>query len=654
VKEPGPKSIDARQARLGKYELLRHLATGGMADIFLARVGGIEGFEKIVVIKRILPEFSANKEFVQLFLDEARLAATLHHPNIAQVYDVGIVGGQYFFAMEFVHGQDVRAILRRAVQQGRQVPLSEAISIILGVCAGLHYAHEKVGFDGQPLGIIHRDVSPSNIIVTYDGSVKLVDFGIAKATTRTVETRYGSIRGKLNYLSPEQCRCESLDRRADVFALAIVLYELSTCTKLYGGQSDFDTMKRIVEQPAPPPGARRPGYPLGLEKIVLKGLARNRDQRWQTAQELQLALEDFAREERVAVSPVGLARYMEAGFAPEITAWREAERQGKGLGEHLAQSLGGKAEPQSGSLDAEIEIVGPGALASQPATKAEIPTGRTPRRVSGELAAPPGTGRTPAPGRATGQMAVAAGNTGRTTAPAGDTEETPGPGRATGTATATVAPRGGARLLTATLLIGALALCAGAATLLLRRGPPPAAPAPVEIVLQVVSEPPGAVVTIDGKRQELLTPSAFTLARAPRFAVKVELEGYRPYEETVTLGATDTARALKAALVSLKGPAGRLSVRTNAPKGSWKLDGAPVGDGAGVLSLDEVAAGPHRVAFEAPGFEPKDETVEVVARGVASLAWELKPLAAKAAPRGAGPRKTKSGDVNDIGGWPPQ
>jgi len=375
-----------------------------MADIYLARASGIEGFEKIVVVKRILPELGANEEFVRLFLNEARLVATLQHANIAQVYDVGIDGREYFFAMEFVHGQDVRSILKRAVAQGREIPLDVAIGIVLGVCAGLQHAHEKLDHDGRPLGIIHRDVSPSNILVSYDGGVKLVDFGIAKALGRSdTETQYGTVRGKFSYMSPEQCQCLPLDRRSDVFAVGIVLYELSTCTKLFKGDSDFQIMKQIVEQPAPRPSLHKPGYPRELERIVSRALALERSERYATAEELQLDLEVFAREHKLAISSVTLGRFMQDWFDDKIQAWKSAQREGKGLGDHLAHTLTiSVTDPSRSEVADDFEVGRP-----EPAPPLDLaatllfspPGEQASERPSAPRTAPPVVPPAPRPGR---------------------------------------------------------------------------------------------------------------------------------------------------------------------------------------------------------------------------------------------------------------
>src|SRR5262245_39502963 len=175
-------------ARLGKYDLIRQIAVGGMAELYLARTMGIEGFEKLVVVKRILPQYVANPSFVAMFLNEARLAATLHHPNIAQVYDIGVDEGDYFFSMEYVHGEDLVHTTSVANEQGVPISLDASLTLVAGLCSGLHYAHDKAGPDGKPLNVVHRDVSPSNILISYDGAVKLVDFGIARATSQPATT----------------------------------------------------------------------------------------------------------------------------------------------------------------------------------------------------------------------------------------------------------------------------------------------------------------------------------------------------------------------------------------------------------------------------------------------------------------------------------
>jgi serine/threonine protein kinase len=328
-------SLSRLPDQFGKYSLLGHLATGGMAEVYVARQGGLQGFEKIVVIKCVRGELEGDVEATGFFLDEARLVATLEHPNIAQVHEIGIVNGSYFFVMEYVHGADLRQLMETSRKRKQQLPLGDAIYIASHVCAALHHAHEKCDHDGNSLHIIHRDVSPSNVLLSHDGAVKLCDFGIAKAQNRSSETRRGVLKGKYSYMSPEQCRTQPLDRRSDVFSMGIVLYELTTLTKLFDEPSDFELMRAIVESPVPPPSSRVPGYPPELERIVMRALEKDPADRYQTAQEMQLALEDFARERKLPQSSVHLATLMGALFEKRVEAWMRAQKQGRGIEDYL-------------------------------------------------------------------------------------------------------------------------------------------------------------------------------------------------------------------------------------------------------------------------------------------------------------------------------
>lgn len=310
---------DQRTIRLGKYELFGRLAVGGMAELFVARSRQIHGFEKVVALKRVLPQHVSNQRLVKLLMHEARLAANLNHPNIAQVYDVGEYAGTYFFTMEYVIGKDLRDIVRAAVERGKWLPIEHAIGIVTGVAGALHYAHTARGPDGQPLGIIHRDISPSNVLVTYDGVVKLVDFGIALAASLDMNSGGHLPAGKIPYMSPEQCRDETIDARSDIFSLGIVLWELTVGRRLFVSKGNpVALLSRIANEPAPPPSAITHDYPDELERIVMKALEIDRSKRYATAQELQIDLEEFARTERLANSPTRMATYMHELFAEEL------------------------------------------------------------------------------------------------------------------------------------------------------------------------------------------------------------------------------------------------------------------------------------------------------------------------------------------------
>jgi tRNA A-37 threonylcarbamoyl transferase component Bud32 len=314
---------------MGKYRVVRRLAEGGMGEIFIGRAEGRGGFEKIVVLKRILQQNVTDREAVRMFLDEARLMAALNHPNIVQVYDFGTAGGGHFFAMEYVPGEDLGRIMKAATLAGRTLPLELAIGVIAEAAAGLHYAHEMKGQDGSDLQIVHRDISPSNVLVSYDGAVKLTDFGIAKWNKRQTETRYGALKGKIQYMSPEQCRSDPLDRRSDVFGLGILLFELTTGTRLYQGTSDFGVLEQIVHHDAPRPSTRRPDYPAAVERIVMRALARDPAERYQTARDLQLELEAYALEARLPISAMARAAEMHALFGKKVEAWRQALQAGR-------------------------------------------------------------------------------------------------------------------------------------------------------------------------------------------------------------------------------------------------------------------------------------------------------------------------------------
>ena len=297
------------------------LAAGGMARIYIGRTTGIGSFERHVVLKLILPEKQNDITAVHMFLDEARLAAALNHQNVAQVFEVGEDGGIHYLAMEYVHGQDLRALLAKAGGQGSRVPLELALTVVAGAAAGLNHAHERRGPDGVPLGIVHRDVSPSNIMIGYDGSVKLLDFGIAKATARSVETQSGIIKGKFAYMAPEQCRGRDVDRRSDVFSLGIILYEISTQHRCFRADSDFDTMHRIVTGDVVRPTRLVQGYPPGLEAIVMKALAVDPNQRYQSAGALLEAIEAFAVSARMSLSTMALGRFMRDMFGEMSEPW---------------------------------------------------------------------------------------------------------------------------------------------------------------------------------------------------------------------------------------------------------------------------------------------------------------------------------------------
>jgi serine/threonine protein kinase len=339
--------------QLGRYQILKELATGGIADVLLARASGLEGFTRHVVIKRIRRELAGEQRFVAAFLDEARIAASLHHHNIVQVYDIGEQDGAYFFAMEYVHSEDVRTLLARVRERNEVVPLDQVVAIITATAAGLHYAHEAVGPQGQKLDVVHRDVSPSNVLVGYDGSVKIVDFGLAKAAMRTNTTAAGTIRGKASYMSPEQCRGEKIDRRADIFGLGIVMYELVTAQRLFKGSTDYETMEAVVDGDVPPPSSTRRDVPPSLDAIILRALAKDPNERYQTAEAFREAVELFAVDAQLRTSNKALADYLVRLFGQRPEPWESEDV--KPVTEDTEVGERGVAQPRKSAIRTVVE-----------------------------------------------------------------------------------------------------------------------------------------------------------------------------------------------------------------------------------------------------------------------------------------------------------
>ncbi|HSZ81617.1 MAG TPA: serine/threonine-protein kinase [Polyangia bacterium] len=306
---------------LGRYQVIGRLATGGMAEVYLALSGELSGYRTLVVVKRILPHLASNQEFIRMFLDEARIAALLDHPNVVRIIEVGHDGDEYFLVMELVQGKPLSGITRKAAKDMN--PLTPALSayIIAQAANGLGYAHDLVDSEGRPLGVVHRDVSPQNILVSFEGAVKVIDFGIVRALGRVSQTNPGGLKGKIEYMSPEQASSEEVDRRADVFALGVVLWEAVTGRHLFRRDTELATMRAIVDEPIPPPSDITPVVPQ-LEQIIVRALQKRREDRFQTAQEMAMALERYAFAAE-GFSPLLLANYVKGLFDVEFTQWKK-------------------------------------------------------------------------------------------------------------------------------------------------------------------------------------------------------------------------------------------------------------------------------------------------------------------------------------------
>jgi serine/threonine-protein kinase len=538
VEEPLPRQF-------GKYTLLRKLAAGGMAELFLALHRSVAGFEKLIVIKRILPSMNTDKAFIDMLLHEARIAATLSHANVVQIFDVGSVDHTYFIAMEHIHGEDIRSIVRAMKKKSvTEFPLEHALAILIGTCAGLAYAHEKRDLDGRLLDIVHRDISPQNIVVTFSGDVKIVDFGIAKSGSQTGEdTKDGQLKGKVPYMSPEQASGEQIDWRSDIFAAGVMLFELTTGKRLFKGASEYETLKLICEKDYPLPSAVRPGYPPALERVVMRALAKKREDRYQSAREMQQDIETFVREERIAVSPVSVSRWMQGLFVEKLAEQKEALQDVKQLADVIA------AQQQSTSTLFEGTVPG--------------------------TAVPSSTSTTAAPLE----------------------PQKKGSNTAVWVAVVGLAVLGGAGFFYLKKS-QPVPQATGAQT----QAQPEVAEAKGS--LEITSTPPGAAVWIGGDLRPEVTPMKVEkLPLGAPIQVKLTMEGRESYKETITIAANEPNKQLA---VDMKSGSVTVVLKIDPPPTIW-LDNKPwKGDRSKIEGLS--AGEEHRIVVSASGFQPKTFT----------------------------------------------
>jgi serine/threonine protein kinase len=299
-----------RPEQFGPYLVYERLGAGGMATVHRAIKTGIEGFQRPVALKRLLSQYAGDQEFVRSFVREARLASKLTHPNIAQTFDLGRVDLTYYIAMELVDGVDLRTVLKHIAYSVGPMPAPIVLALGVQLCDALDYAHNVKDETGRPLGLVHRDVSPSNLLLGRDGVLKMIDFGIAKASTNTHYTASGILKGKFSYMAPESLDGHT-DARSDLFAVGVILHELLTARPLFRGESDFDTLEQVKRLPSPPPSASSPSVPREVDQVVLTALQKNPTQRWQTAGQLRNALASLAAQPAMRVMPTDVWRWVE-------------------------------------------------------------------------------------------------------------------------------------------------------------------------------------------------------------------------------------------------------------------------------------------------------------------------------------------------------
>jgi serine/threonine-protein kinase len=350
------------QQRLDRYELVAELASGGMATVFLGRILGAGGFQRFVAIKRLHPHLASEQEFVEMFLDEARLAASIHHPNVVPILEVGTSDRGYYLVMEYIEGDTLARLLARSATSRQRIPIPIVIRIVLDTLAGLHAAHELKDDNDHHLNLVHRDVSPQNILVGINGTARITDFGVARAATRLSSTRSGQLKGKLAYMAPEQARGGQIDRRADLFAVGTVLWEVLADKRLFKGEGEADTLNRVLFEPIPRLRDVNPDIVPELEAVTMKSLDRDPEKRYPTSLAFADELEKAARASASIASVREVADYVQKVLGQDISQQREAVRA------WLAQS-----EPSRTELDDRDIIIGVGGASTTSSSAVSIP-----------------------------------------------------------------------------------------------------------------------------------------------------------------------------------------------------------------------------------------------------------------------------------------
>ncbi len=334
------------ETKLDRFELIAELASGGMGTVFLARLGGAGGFQRLYAIKRLHDHLARHAEFIEMFLDEARLAARIHHPNVVPILEIGTAEAGYYLVMEYVEGDTAGHLFHCAAQEGKTIAPRVPVRIALDALAGLHAAHEGTDDEGHPLEIVHRDVSPHNILVSVDGVSKITDFGIARAASRLAVTRTGQLKGKVAYMAPEQARSEKIDRRADIFAMGICLWEMMARQRLFRADADGETLNRLLYEPIPSLRSVAPAVPREIEAVCMKALERDLEKRFATAAEFSEALEEAARSHGLLGTHREVAQCVADVLGPDLSERRSGLRAW--IADTERRSLAPPADPDVG------------------------------------------------------------------------------------------------------------------------------------------------------------------------------------------------------------------------------------------------------------------------------------------------------------------
>lgn len=569
----------------GRYELLKRLAGGGMGEVFLARQRGLDGFQKLLVIKTLLPHLGDDDEFIAMFKDEARVSAQLIHPNICQVFEFDQVNDTYYMAMEYLRGEDLRRLWKACETRGTPLRVPLICRVIADAAAGLDFAHSLRNSAGEPYNIVHRDISPQNILVTFEGGVKIIDFGVAKAAGRAQHTRTGALKGKYSYMSPEQVAGGEIDGRSDIFALGIVLHELLTGRRLFKADSDVQTLARVREANVSPPSRLNPQLPPGLDDIVLKALAKDPDDRFRTAQEFRLALEDWLVGGRMSASSAHLAEFLKVVYAERLD---KESRLGPLMGDVGLSAPPGTATPSGNSPASSIELKSPAPMHTPPAVEPTV-NHRTPAAAGGSHA----------------------GSSAGSTDSAVDLSTVP---------TQSGAPSFKDKRNVGLAAAAAVALIVSAGFFVLRTPARPAEgketqpAAPQQAELTLVTEPEGATVTVDG------APSGKRLHRAPGpVRIEVAAEGYQTQVFNETLAAGPQTRNVTLPRQAPQSFMVRVEIE---PTGTEIYEGSRL-IGKSPAFWTGASRGEHELTFQLAGYHEASGKVTVVKDG---QEFTFKPL----------------------------
>jgi serine/threonine protein kinase len=601
------KQVDESPEIFGPYEVFERVGVGGMATVHRAKERGIEDFERIVALKRLLPHLAEDASFVRSFVREAKLASMLQHSNIVQLYELGRVGQVLFISMEYIEGRDIRKLLRRARKVAGPPPVPVVISLMTQLCDALDYAHHRMDGNGQPLGLVHRDVSPSNVLVTESGHVKVIDFGIAKAQSAHLKTQTGRVKGKIAYMAPESVRGQDLDARSDIFSAGVIAHELLTARPLFSTKNEYETLLRVQRAEIDPPSRFNPDCPPALDELVLHALERDPADRWPTAGHLRDALEHLRVQLGVSATPREVSSWMEWAFSLEEPPSATLRRRGdstsfSAVSETIPSNVFSpisRSGSVSGGLPSPAQVVAlPGVPSLRGGKRGDDEDADMAWGSLEEEAAQANAALDDIPDvsikivSSNDRPTTMSGTVGAASAtPAAPRSEASAFG--SGMIAAHRKSRAGAFMAVGVLL----AVAAGVAAYVVLRPRPEVASAPAApttAVLKFSVEPTDAVIAVRGEGRHQGAALRLEVEAPATYHIEITREGYKSYVSEIELEPGEI-RTMQVALQSGASQQASLAVRSSPPAQSVMLDGRALGQRT-PLDL-EVAPGVHVLAI---------------------------------------------------------